>query len=289
MPPEVRAAVPVMRPLKLPVVAETEPPLRFVAVVAVDALPERAAVIVPAEKLPDASRATIAVAVFALVALLVIVMAPVAVFTLIPVPLAASDSTPVFVIVTAAEPLNEVPFNPDPIVSAFVVFAVTTMEPPSDTALPLMVTDEFVSDPLAMLVSVLLAPLIVLFVSVSVVARPTRLSVAAGKVRTPEATAATTMLVDPDVAPAIVKPPEPMAGVTSDGDVANTRAPLPVSSGTAARRLAEEGVARNVATPVPNPLTPVEIGTPVKLAPDPLKVPAAIVPLAVMAATLLNE
>jgi hypothetical protein len=278
-----------MRPLKLPVVAETEPPLRFVAVDAVEALPERAAVIVPAEKFPDASRATIAEAVFALVALLVIVTAPVAAFTLIPVPLVASDKTPVFAIVTAEEPLKEVPLKPVPIVRAFVVVAVTTMEPPSDTALPLMVTDEFVSDPLAMLVSVLLAPLIVLFVSVSVVARPTSVSVAAGKVRTPEAAAVATMLVDPEVAPAIVKPPEPMAGVTSAGDVAKTSAPLPVSSVTTARRLAEVGVARNVATPVPNPLIPVAIGTPVKLAPDPLKVPAAIVPLAVMAETLFNE
>jgi hypothetical protein len=49
----------------------TLPPAKFVAVVAdvaVLALPDRAAVIVPAEKLPDASRATIALAVLALVA-----------------------------------------------------------------------------------------------------------------------------------------------------------------------------------------------------------------------------
>jgi hypothetical protein len=39
-----------------------------VADVAVDAFPFRAAVIVPAEKLPEASRATMALAVFALVA-----------------------------------------------------------------------------------------------------------------------------------------------------------------------------------------------------------------------------
>jgi hypothetical protein len=40
----------------------------LVADVAVDALPDKEAVIVPAEKLPDASRATIADTVFALVA-----------------------------------------------------------------------------------------------------------------------------------------------------------------------------------------------------------------------------
>lgn len=41
----------------------------LVAVVAVEALPDRVAVIVPAEKLPEASRATIVDAVLALVAL----------------------------------------------------------------------------------------------------------------------------------------------------------------------------------------------------------------------------
>lgn len=55
----------------------------------------------------------------------------------------------------------------------------------------------------------------------------------------------------------------PSAGVTRVGLVANTRAPEPVSSVTAAARLAEDGVARNVATPVPRPDTPVEIGRPV--------------------------
>jgi hypothetical protein len=57
----------------------------------------------------------------------------------------------------------------------------------------------------------------------------------------------------------------PSTGVTSVGEVANTKAPEPVSSVTAAARLAEEGVAKNVPTPVPrldavtteeNPKTP---------------------------------
>jgi hypothetical protein len=55
----------------------------------------------------------------------------------------------------------------------------------------------------------------------------------------------------------------PNTGVTSVGDVANTKAPEPVSSVIAEARFALVGVAKNVATPVPKPLTPVEIGNPV--------------------------
>ena len=50
-----------------------------------------------------------------------------------------------------------------------------------------------------------------------------------------------------------------------DGPVPKTNAPLPVSSVTAEARFAEDGVAKKVATPVPRPLTPVEIGNPVQL------------------------
>ena len=57
----------------------------------------------------------------------------------------------------------------------------------------------------------------------------------------------------------------PKAGVTNVGLVANTKLPVPVSSVTADIKLAELGVARNVATPVPKPETPVEIGSPVPL------------------------
>ena len=49
------------------------------------------------------------------------------------------------------------------------------------------------------------------------------------------------------------------------GLVANTRGPDPVSSVTADARFADDGVAKNVATPVPRPLTPVLIGNPVAL------------------------
>jgi len=57
----------------------------------------------------------------------------------------------------------------------------------------------------------------------------------------------------------------PNKGVTSVGLVANTKEPDPVSSVTAVIKLAEEGVAKNVATPVPKPLMPVETGRPVAL------------------------
>jgi hypothetical protein len=57
----------------------------------------------------------------------------------------------------------------------------------------------------------------------------------------------------------------PNIGVTNVGDVANTKDPEPVSSVTALAKLAEDGVAKNVATPVPRPLTPVDIGKPVAL------------------------
>jgi len=57
----------------------------------------------------------------------------------------------------------------------------------------------------------------------------------------------------------------PSTGVTRVGLVANTAAPEPVSSVRVEARLALDGVARNVATPVPRPATPVEIGKPVAL------------------------
>lgn len=57
----------------------------------------------------------------------------------------------------------------------------------------------------------------------------------------------------------------PRSGVTRAGDVANTAAPEPVSFVSAAARLAEVGVAKNVAIPEPSPLIPVETGSPVTL------------------------
>ena len=46
----------------------------------------------------------------------------------------------------------------------------------------------------------------------------------------------------------------PKSGVTSVGEVAKTNEPEPVSSVTAAAKLALDGVASHVATPVPRPL-----------------------------------
>ena len=62
----------------------------------------------------------------------------------------------------------------------------------------------------------------------------------------------------------------PRTGVTSVGEVAKTSAPVPVSSVSAAARFADDGVAKKVATPVPRPETPVEIGNPVAFVRVPL-------------------
>ena len=68
----------------------------------------------------------------------------------------------------------------------------------------------------------------------------------------------------------------PSKGVVRVGEVAKTKSPLPVSFVTAVARLALDGVAKNVATPVPNPATPVLIGSPVQLVSVPLDgVPSA--------------
>ena len=68
----------------------------------------------------------------------------------------------------------------------------------------------------------------------------------------------------------------PKAGVTNVGDVANTNDPVPVSSVTVAAKFALDGVAKNVAIPVANPLTPVLIGRPVAFVKTPLDgVPSA--------------
>jgi hypothetical protein len=52
------------------------------------------------------------------------------------------------------------------------------------------------------------------------------------------------------------------------GEVAKTRAPLPVSSVIAAAKFAEDGVPKNVATFVPKPDTPVLMGRPVAFVKD---------------------
>ena len=63
-------------------------------------------------------------------------------------------------------------------------------------------------------------------------------------------------------------------GADRNGAFWKTSAPLPVSSVTADARFALDGVARNVATPVPSPEMPVDTGSPVQF----VKVPLAGVP-----------
>jgi hypothetical protein len=79
--------------------------------------------------------------------------------------------------------------------------------------------------------------------------------------------------VKPEAVPVMFVPTKaegvPKAGVTKVGLVANTKEPVPVSSVTAEIRLALDGVPKNVATPVPRPETPVEIGRPVRLVATP--------------------
>jgi hypothetical protein len=57
----------------------------------------------------------------------------------------------------------------------------------------------------------------VLLVNVSVVALPTSVSVAAGRVRVPDAAAAAATVVDPDAEPLKTAPAEPIVGVVRDG------------------------------------------------------------------------
>lgn len=106
--------------------------------------------------------------------------------------------------------------------------------------------------------AVIVGDVSVLLVSVSVVARPTRVSVAAGNVSVPEAAAVAWTVVVP------LDEPATRNDVVNVGDVPNTAAPVPVSSVNAPRRFADDGVARKVATFDPNPETPVEIGRPVQ-------------------------
>lgn len=67
--------------------------------------------------------------------------------------------------------------------------------------------------------------------------------------------------VKPEAVPVMLVPTKadgvPKAGVTNVGEVANTKAPEPVSSVTAAAKLADEGVPKKVATPAPKLVIPV--------------------------------
>ncbi len=63
----------------------------------------------------------------------------------------------------------------------------------------------------------------------------------------------------------VPEPGVPNTGVMKVGVLLKTKRPDPVSSVTAVAKLAEDGVAKNVATPVAKPETPLEIGRPVQL------------------------
>ena len=84
--------------------------------------------------------------------------------------------------------------------------------------------------------------------------------------------------VNPAAVPVMLVPTKadgvPKFGVTSVGEVAKTKLPLPVSLVTAAARLADDGVVKKVATPLPKPEMPVATGKPVAL----VKVPDEGVP-----------
>ena len=164
------------------------------------AVPVKAAVIVPAEKLPEASRATMADAVFADVA----VVAELLTFKAVEIVASLVSTIPAEALMSALT------ITPAAILVAF----------PTDVTSPVK---------LAFVV--------------------------------------TLPAVKPEAVPVMLVPTSaegvPSAGVTKVGLVAKTNAPVPVSSVTAAARLAELGVARKVATFEPKPLTPVEIGKPV--------------------------
>ena len=73
-----------------------------------------------------------------------------ATFVIAPV-LPLTLNTPVLAIVTAVEPLNDVPDKPVPIVNAFVVDAATVMSAEPSNATPLMFRDVANNDAVAAL------------------------------------------------------------------------------------------------------------------------------------------
>jgi len=75
------------------------------------------------------------------------------------------------------------------------------------------------------------------------------------------------VLVQAEILPEVTVPNR---GVTNVGDVANTAAPVPVSSVNVAAKLALVGVAKNVAMPVAKLAMPVLTGNPVQLVNVPL-------------------
>ena len=168
------------------------------------------------------------------------------------------------------------PDRPVPMVKALVAVAVTVVEPPNETLLPLIV--------IALLTRPVLGkPVALVSTAEEGVPRAgvTRVGLVANTNAPVPVSSVTTVrkLSEDGVARNVATPvprPEipvdtgspvalvnvaldgvPKAGVTSVGLVANTKAPVPVSSVTAARKLAELGVPKNVATPAPKAVRPV--------------------------------
>jgi hypothetical protein len=128
-------------------------------------------------------------------------------------------------IVTGEEPLKLTPLSPVPMVKVLEVAPVTVIDPPRLTAEPLMVIEELVSDALAIFDSVLVLPLIDLFVKVSVVSRPTSVVVDVGSVIVPVLDMA---LMTGDVSVLLVSVSDP-ASVASVPDVGSVTFVAPVA------------------------------------------------------------
>jgi len=124
---------------------------------------------------------------------------------------------PIEIVVPAAKSVGDVDVAkkevaPD-VASIDVKPAIVVLEAPSDIEVEPIVTALFVSDPLPIFVSVFVEPLIDLLVNVSVVALPTKVSVAAGRVKVVvPAVAVANNVVVPEVEPLNAAPVSPIVG-----------------------------------------------------------------------------
>jgi hypothetical protein len=130
------------------------------------------------------------------------------------VPAAAEATT---VVVPEVEPLNAAPVPPIVGRVSVTPAKVDTVEP-RETDVEPIVTAEFESFALA------IEPASIVLVTVAESAEVIRVLVPAGTVTVPEAVAEVTIEVVPEDEPAIVRPPEPTAGVVRIGDVRVTPA-----------------------------------------------------------------
>ena len=169
--------------------------------------------------------------------------------------------------VTADEPLYDVPDNPVPIVKAFKLLPRVTPDIVDAANLDTAIAADAFMSALTIVPSAIIVEVTVPVSPVVII-----VPVTAGKVIVvvPAADDALRLVV-PETDPEKFAPPPPIVGVVSDGDVPNTSDPEPVSSVIAAARFADDGVPSSVAIPVPSPDTPVDIGSPVALVNVPLE------------------